>query len=476
MRDLKDLLEPLGDRPMPDRWDAIQHRPVHPIPEPHHSRLGAGIAAAAVAILAIAVIVWLSPLGAPHEEPAGYGDPSTWQRYVSPHGWNAALPPGWTGQWFSAPPLPSISGSVISNGPATAGIPPSGDIGSSSFPSTGVALVVGEPGSDKCCGEQPVVQVPPLSWSDLHVQQDTKAPDGTDVLHGGGVLFEGPRQVFQATVRIGADASPTDVAAMRDVVESITFDDSSDQVPSPSGTPGLPTQDSVVDGRFVTDVELDDGAFSVQPAPIDTVPVLSEAEAERLVYASPVFQGKSSGVLGFGLVTSQVSQHGISTFESDPAWIAFGWGGTYSCPAITAGAPTPEDLPSSGYVAVALIEGAGGGDISYEARSNPCGTVFGPTVRAATHIQSVPWNQAGLVSNNQVPITYELPACGSLFGEESGGAGSVSTLTVNAEVPDVTSSCPSPSLATDTVSLGSGSIQFTEVRHGPTGLVRQASF
>ena len=44
MRDLKDLLEPLGDRPMPDRWDAIQHRPVHPMPEPHRSRLGAGIA------------------------------------------------------------------------------------------------------------------------------------------------------------------------------------------------------------------------------------------------------------------------------------------------------------------------------------------------------------------------------------------------------------------------------------------------
>ena len=37
MRDLKDLLEPLGDRPMPDRWDSIQRRPVQPLPESHRA-------------------------------------------------------------------------------------------------------------------------------------------------------------------------------------------------------------------------------------------------------------------------------------------------------------------------------------------------------------------------------------------------------------------------------------------------------
>ena len=70
MRDLKDLLEPLGDRPMPDRWDSIQRRPVQPLPELHRSRVGAGFAAAAIALLAIAVIVWLSPLRAPHDASA----------------------------------------------------------------------------------------------------------------------------------------------------------------------------------------------------------------------------------------------------------------------------------------------------------------------------------------------------------------------------------------------------------------------
>src|SRR3954451_25498424 len=80
MRDLKDLLEPLGDRPMPDRWDSIQRRPVRPLPEPHRSRLGAGVAAGIVAILAIAVIAWLSPLGGSGEQPAATagGPPPSW--------------------------------------------------------------------------------------------------------------------------------------------------------------------------------------------------------------------------------------------------------------------------------------------------------------------------------------------------------------------------------------------------------------
>ena len=39
MRDLKDLLEPLGDRPMPDRWDSIERRSVGPLPEVHRARV-----------------------------------------------------------------------------------------------------------------------------------------------------------------------------------------------------------------------------------------------------------------------------------------------------------------------------------------------------------------------------------------------------------------------------------------------------
>jgi hypothetical protein len=63
MRDLKDLLGPLADDDMPDRWDAIRRRHVEPMPEPRRSRVGAFAALGAVAVLAIAVVAWLAPLG-----------------------------------------------------------------------------------------------------------------------------------------------------------------------------------------------------------------------------------------------------------------------------------------------------------------------------------------------------------------------------------------------------------------------------
>jgi hypothetical protein len=63
MRDLKQLLEPLEERPMPERWDEIRRRRVDPMPEPHRSRVGAYVTAGAVALLSVAVIAWISPLG-----------------------------------------------------------------------------------------------------------------------------------------------------------------------------------------------------------------------------------------------------------------------------------------------------------------------------------------------------------------------------------------------------------------------------
>ncbi len=579
MRDLKDLLEPLGDRPMPDRWEAIQHRPVHPMPEPHRSRLGAGIAAAAVAILAIAVIVWLSPLGGPRDEPAApagspppawlldqayqiayqngditpdraewvltdantiapavglqSGDPNVqeyllvlhghftaWdvptppgadtlsgsilvqafssdtqtpldfgvtndavdvpglsafdlpdasQIYISPQGWTTPVPPGWRARAATVPePRGPGQGTLITNGTAAASSA-SGDepaVAAANFPSTGVAMVISDLPPD---GQtQPVV--PPVHWSSLSQVANDQGSTAWRV------SVEGPRQIFTLEVRVGDTASPQDIAALHDMIAQLAFGDQAATLPTPSGAPGLPTQASVVDGRFVSDVELDGGAFSVQPAPIDTVPVMSKADAEQVLFASPLFQGKTAGVLGFGLVTSQVSQHGVPVYQSDPAWIAFGWGGTYSCPAITTGAPSPEDLPSSGYVAVALIEGAGGGDISYEARSDPCGTVFGPTVRAATHIESVPWTQTGSIAGGSIPITYTPPPCGAAFSSSAAGQGSVYTLTVEVEVPDDPGSCPSPAPITDSVQLNPSGQPITQVDHGPTGLVRQAQF
>jgi hypothetical protein len=316
---------------------------------------------------------------------------------------------------------------------------------------------------------QPVV--PPLHWSDF--TQVSNDPGST----AWRVSLEGPRQILSFEVRVGDAASPQDIAALHDMIAALAFGGQAGTLPSPSGAPGLPTQSSVVDDRYVSDVELDGGAFSVEPAPIDTVPAISKADAEKLLFASPVFQGKDAGVVGFGLVTSQVSQHGVPTYQSDPAWIAFGWGGITNCPMMTA-PPSPPDLPSGGYVAVALIEGAGGGSISYEARSDPCGEgATGPTVRPATHIESVPWTSNGQVTGGSLQITYTLPACGTLSSYDAGGTGDVDTLSVNAEVPDDPGSCSSPAPITDVVQLVPAAGQtVATVHHGATGLVRQAQF
>jgi hypothetical protein len=62
MPDLKQLLEPLERREMPDRWDAIRARPPHPLPDLDRSRLSAYVTAGAVAVLAVAIVVLLLPL------------------------------------------------------------------------------------------------------------------------------------------------------------------------------------------------------------------------------------------------------------------------------------------------------------------------------------------------------------------------------------------------------------------------------
>ena len=131
---------------------------------------------------------------------------------------------------------------------------------------------------------------PPLAYSDF-VQAGSSGGRPFVTL-----TFEGPRQLFFATTQVGADASAADMDALRATIAGLAFGDEAGTLPSPSGSPGLPTQDSVVDGRFVSQVELDGGAFSVQPAPIDTVPVISKAEAKKFSLASPLFRDKSEGV------------------------------------------------------------------------------------------------------------------------------------------------------------------------------------
>jgi hypothetical protein len=344
MPDLKDLLRPLDDEPMPDRWERIRSRPVEPLEDPSRRRRALAIVTAgAAAFLVVAVIAALGPLGggspvtggepgteqppawlvdAAYREaygngdlipdsarwtllprsaiptpvgPIGAGDPTedyvvvlhgnfvgytlsapagaslprgsvlsiaydanTHQmgdlslgnddvnlpglqpftlpgpedRYTSPQGWSVALPPGWQSMTFADNWSAAAGvGAVISNhGPET---PVARDgsfpqASSDGFPSNGITLVIA-----RMNGVIPA----PLNPKELPLSYDAF---GKGSAAGGstldGIVFAGPDGEYTATVRTGPDASAADLAAIRDVVASLTFSTGASTSLNPSST------------------------------------------------------------------------------------------------------------------------------------------------------------------------------------------------------------------------------------------------
>lgn len=112
MPDLKELLQPLRERQMPDRWDAIRQRPVSPIGDPRPSRVPAYVAAAGVMSLAIAIVAWLSPLGDDGTMPGASTGPPAW---LVDQGYDLAYMSGDItpeGAWWSTSDVTAITPSV----------------------------------------------------------------------------------------------------------------------------------------------------------------------------------------------------------------------------------------------------------------------------------------------------------------------------------------------------------------------------
>jgi hypothetical protein len=572
MPDLGDLLRPLTEREMPDRWEQIQHRSVTPIEEPRSSRATAIVVAAVFAAIALAAAATLSPLGddrepapaTPHAQPPGWlleqayqvayanGDMSprsaSWvlsdadtiapavglesgdaslpeylvvlrgeftaysasvpsgaalptgsilafavnartrvitdfgvsNREVAtpglqqfglppaaddaafPQGGRVAVPPGWrtlgfTLSWSGTSP----EGIVVSNHEPSLPVGTHGDFpraDARGFPSDGVSLVIAT-----SPGVVPSVQPkePPLSLDDLG--QDPSDPTLV------GLLFQGPQGQFTATVRTGDQASPLDVAAIRDVIASLTFEPGPVPTQIEVAEPQLPSDTTVVNGRVVTPVQLDAGGLRVDPAPDGVQPSMPRSEVEDELWASPVFQGRAHGVLGWGMVSLATTDEGVGTVTSVPAWVAFGWGGVYSCPNMTV-APSPVDLPSDGYVAVVMSDSGDPQPFSYIAQSAICGQVVGTAVQPATHMESVAWKSDGPAVNGRVTITYTPTPCSSHPAFQVSNAPNGTTIAVEVTVADAVLPCPSPVPLTETVDVPDGT---TELSHAPTGLVRQ---
>jgi len=370
MPDLKDLLRPLDDEPMPDRWDRIRRRPIEPIEDPRRSRRIVPLATAtAVSLLVVAVIAALGPLrGSGHQTVGGTGtdQPPSWlvdaayreaygmgdmipdsarwtllprsaiptpvgpdgagdptenyvvvlhgnfvgytlsapsgaslpkgsvlsiayepnthdvtdlglgdqdvdlaglqpltlpgpeDTYTSPQGWSIAVPPGWktmplTDGWSQA----AGPGAVISNHNPELPLAQGGSFPQASpdgFPTNGLTLVIA-----KLNGIIPGTfnpKAPPLSYDDF---AKGSAPGGRSTLDT--MVFSGPDGEYTATVRTGRDASPIDIAAIHDVVASLTIT---------TGTPSIHQSRIWIDSR--------NGVF-FDPPPGDAHPLLTADQA-----------------------------------------------------------------------------------------------------------------------------------------------------------------------------------------------------
>ncbi|MDP9224327.1 MAG: hypothetical protein M3P18_10800 [Actinomycetota bacterium] len=78
MRDLKELLQPLEDQEMPDRWSEIGRASPRPLPEPHRSRIGTFVLLVAVLAVVGLILATLKPLGRNEQTPGNASEPPTW--------------------------------------------------------------------------------------------------------------------------------------------------------------------------------------------------------------------------------------------------------------------------------------------------------------------------------------------------------------------------------------------------------------
>jgi hypothetical protein len=244
----------------------------------------------------------------------------------------------------------------------------------------------------------------------------------------------------------------------------------------------------VVDGRFVSVVELDGGAFTVRPS--RRLPRNSHAgRIETQAWATGQIMGYRPQGFGFGVVTIRGRRAGIPRVRNLPAWVALATdaGVSFSCPMMrvspgpSLAAPEPAP-PSPGEAAVIVGSATRAPALVYKARSDPCGTVVPATLTEALERLSIPWTATGPVTDQVVPVQAILPECGSLAGIASGGSASAMSVTLYAVVPEAMPARPcSPARVIDEeVVLGPVGVPGappplvgpdTQILHGTTGPV-----
>ena len=179
----------------------------------------------------------------------------------------------------------------------------------------------------------------------------------------------------------------------------------------------LTTGDSA-SGRVIRSASLDDGAFTLRPAPGGVNPQIDQAQAKVLVGSDSQVYGRGwSGVVGFGEVS--IGPKLTSGVNKLPAWVAVIQLPWPMCPEMTI-PPRPVTAQRGlsyppGYLAV-IVEGTGTRVLDYHSRSQLCGNAAaGPSVRSATQIVSIPWRLVSL-HGQIITIRYQDPPCDPEMG------------------------------------------------------------
>jgi hypothetical protein len=260
--------------------------------------------------------------------------------------------------------------------------------------------------------------------------------------------------------------------------------------PAGTASPGTPSQLSVANGRYVRAVALDDGALTITPAPASMRPVGSAPAMETLLWSTAQLQSSESQDLGFGLVSVRSPIGPGGPIHDLPAWIGISSDARIasSCPEFderTTHPPLPK-LPSAGEMAVIVGDPTGSPAVVYRAQSAPCGSLIKASISPAEQLLSLPWSQVAPISDGQVTISFEVPACGSSTGWSVGGTWKARVIAVSAiKLIDASSvSCVPARATTMSIGLPPGeepgappvlTPQTTAVLHGPTGPQRAVS-
>ena len=289
-----------------------------------------------------------------------------------------------------------------------------------------------------------------------------------------------------------------------------------------------PSLTSVVRGRFVSDVELDDGDLAVAP-PGKSKPRLSETTAQAMFRAADVVDGTYRfAVLGLGAVTIS---SGVSTQTTTPGATTTTISAATSAAASPATAPTTSSRPASTasgvttttvpgsttstgssvttqtavpaaallprydkrlawigiawgaacparagrprlatrYVAVVIDAETGHSVLAYTSGSAVAcsGPVQPPSVSRPTELVSVPWHPVGPTST---AVQVTMPACGTYYGWTDVAGTSAATLQVVAQTPfdpSCGSNAPDVQIVSGVVPLGSAQARVPHAVLGP---------